>query len=158
MDGINIIIREENVISLRTAFVGDDGDIVDLRLTPFWTTSSLPEAKPKGFDYISQDCAWLYRHTRSSSEEEKLISLYPPIVQSNLKPLLFSAPPEFKLVWTDSGHSVALFLNGEPWAFIDEQTHEGYSKGVLPPKKKHLPPIGKQWNQDLFEKIFNKYI
>jgi len=68
--------------------------------------------------------------------------------------MTFERRPEFKLVWTDSGNGVALYLNGEPWAFTDEETHQGYSKGVFKPELAHLPAVGNLWNQELFEKIF----
>jgi len=65
----------------------------------------------------------------------------------------FESPPELRLLWADSGNTVALYLNGEPWAFIDEETHKGYSKGVLKPAAP-LPAMGNQWDQELFEKLF----
>ena len=79
---------------------------------------------------------------------------FPPAIEQHIKPLLLAKPPEFKLLWTDSGHSVALYLNGEPWAFIHEATHEGYSKGILKPSVPYLSPAGKLWDQDLFEQTF----
>jgi hypothetical protein len=91
---------------------------------------------------------------RSPSEERKLADVFPPVVENGLKPLAFDTPPVFKLLWADSGHSVALYLNGEPWAFIDEATHEGYSKGILLPKESYLKPPGKLWDQKLFEETF----
>ena len=68
--------------------------------------------------------------------------------QQGIRQMQFEKPPVFKLLWADSGNSVALYLNGEPWAFIDEKTHQGYSKAILNPK------IGNLWNQELFETIF----
>lgn len=160
MDGVRTLLEEDNVISLRTAFVFDNGDLVSFQLMPVWMGSSIPGTKPKPYDFswTSQDFAWLYRHLRSAADEAELMGIYPPIVQQGLTPLVFDKPPEFKLIWTDSGHSVALFLNGEPWAFIDEQTHKGYSKGILKPKKAYLPPSGNLWDQELFEKIFSRYV
>jgi hypothetical protein len=145
-----ILLREENVISLRTAFVRDDGDVVSFRLR----LASIPRPigrswwAPKDFEWVSQDSAWLYRHLRSPEQEEALMRIWPSTFQHGVKPLVFTAPPRFKLVWTGSGQGVALYLNGEPWAFIDERTHEGYSKGVLDPAS------GQPWNQSLFERIF----
>jgi hypothetical protein len=49
---------------------------------------------------------------------------------------------------------VALYLNGEPWAFIYEGTHQGYSKGILKPAAAHLSQIDNLWDQELFEKKF----
>jgi hypothetical protein len=158
MNDAKTLLEETNVVSLRTAYIHDDGDVVDFRLMPAWIGSSIPGSKPKGFDYVLQDCTWLYRHMRPVAEEEKLMRIYPPIVQQDVKPLVFEIPPEFRLIWTDSGDSVVLFFNGEPWAFIDEQTHQGYSKGVFKPKKPYLTAVGNLWNQELFEKIFKGYI
>lgn len=156
MEGVKTLLEEENIISLRTAFVFDNGDIVSFQLMPVWMGSSIPGAipKPRDFSWTSQDFTWLYRHMRSAVDEEKLMQGYPPIVQQDVKPILFEKPPEFRLLWTDSGHSVALYLNDEPWAFVDEQTHKGYSKGVLLPRKKFFQPVGNQWDEVLFENIF----
>ncbi len=155
------LLREDNIISLRTAFILDDGDMVFFNLMPAWIGSSIPGARPRGLGWASQDSAWLYRHKRSWLEEQKLRRIYPGIVQQHLKPLIFNQPPEFKLLWTDSGHSLAVSINGEPWAFIDEQTHQGYSKGILkewdmtPWRKSKVKPICPMpWNEELFEKIF----
>lgn len=62
--------------------------------------------------------------------------------------MVFKEPPAMKLLWTDSGQSVALFLNGEPWAFIHEGKNHGYSKGIL------RPAFGNPWDRALFEKTF----
>lgn len=62
----------------------------------------------------------------------------------------FAKPPEFSLHWSDSGNSVAVLLNGEPWAFVCDGKNHGYSKGILKPEYKNC------WDQELFEKIFPK--
>ncbi|MGA3284448.1 MAG: hypothetical protein ABSD57_08325 [Verrucomicrobiota bacterium] len=147
LDQYKTLLEENNVISLRTAYVIDDGNIVDLRLMPKWLESSIPEGKPKGVGWVLEDSAWLYRHKRSADGEMALMNGF-PCVEQDIKPMLFVKPPEFKLLWTDSGNSVALFLNGEPWALIHEETHRGYSKGIL------KPLTAKPWNQELFEKTF----
>jgi hypothetical protein len=147
MNDTKTLLEEDNVISLRTAYVHDDGDVIAFRLLPAWLGSSIPGNKPKGFDWVSQDSVWLYRHMRSASDEAKLVRGF-PCMQQYVKPMVFENPPEFRLLWTDSGNSVALYINGEPWAFIDEQTHQGYSKGILQSKYNNA------WNQELFEKIF----
>jgi len=66
------------------------------------------------------------------------------------KEMSFAEPPEFILLWADSGNSVAVLLNGEPWAFVYEEKNHGYSKGILKPEN------GNVWDQELFEKIFPK--
>jgi len=75
-----------------------------------------------------------------------------PCVEQDVKPMEFEKPPKFKLLWTDSGQGVAAYLNGEPWAFIHDGTHQGYSKGILLPKAGSA--IGNLWDQELFEKTF----
>jgi hypothetical protein len=153
-----ILLEENNVISLRTAYVHDGGNLVSFSLDPADMLSMFSEIKkqwaPKDFEWVSKDHTWLYRHLRSPSDEEKLMQTFPPIVENDIKPLVFTNQPEFKLLWADSGHSVALYLNGEPWAFIEETTHEGYSKGILLPKEPYITPSGKLWDQGLFERIF----
>ena len=161
MDVVKTLVQEDNIISLRTALVLDNGDIVSFQLLPAWIDSSIPGTKPRGSDWGSQDFTWLYRHKRPWLQEQKLKRIYPGIVQQNLKPFIFNGPPEFKLLWKDSGNSVALFLDGEPWACIDEQTHMGYSKGVLKlpdlspwHKSEHKPIRPMPWKQDLYDEIF----
>jgi len=156
MQDTRTLLLEDNIISLRTAFVQDDGNLVSFCLMPAWLESSIPRKRslaPKDFEWASQDLAWLYRHMRSASEETALMSGFPRMSQ-DVKPMVFQKSPEFKLIWTDSGNSVALFLNGEPWAFIDEQTRQGYSKGIIKPAEAYLTPAGNQWDQKLFEKTF----
>ena len=55
---------------------------------------------------------------------------------------------ELKLLWGESGHSVALYINGDPWAFIHDGEKDGYSKGIVSHK------AGNPWDQKLFEKTF----
>jgi hypothetical protein len=141
MDDTLTLLEENNVISLRTAFVLDDGDLVSLRLMPVSLDSS------KDLSWVSLDRTWLYRHKRSDSEELEL-RLEFPCVEQDVRPMVFEKPPELRLLWSDSGHSVALYLQGEPWAFIEEETHKGYSKGIL------KPAVGNPWDQELFERTF----
>ena len=70
------------------------------------------------------------------------------IPTGDIKQLVFEKQPELKLLWTDSGNSVAVYVNGELWAFIDEDTQKAYSKGILNPR------LGNFWNQEVFEKTF----
>ena len=91
---------------------------------------------------MSEDRAVLYRQGTSM----KFTSL-----DSYVRQMSFEKPPKFKLLWTDSGQSVALYLDGEPWAFIDETSHCGFSKGMLKEGRNKRP-----WDQQLFENIFLK--
>lgn len=154
---MSLLFKQSNVISLRTAYVNDDGNLACFRLNPADPVSLMPTAKrgwaPKDFDWVTWDSVWLYRHTRTVANEEKLLHDF-PCLEHNVKAVVFKRPPEFRLQWTDSGHSVALYLNGEPWAFIYEETHEGYSKGILKPAAPHLSQIKNPWDQSLFERTF----
>jgi hypothetical protein len=146
-----ILLQENNVISLRTAIVGDDGNLVGFSLYPADLTSLIPKGRtwwaPKDFEWVSQDSTWLYRHMRSAADERKLMHGF-PCVEQDVRPMVFENPPEFKLLWADSGNSVALYLSGQVWAFIEEETHLGYSKGIIEGTDKNA------WNQELFEKTF----
>jgi hypothetical protein len=79
-----------------------------------------------------------------------------------LKHLVFDEPPKFKLCWTDSGNSVVVYLNGEPWAFIDEHTQKAYSKGIMTDSEMNpwyrdyvkAAKLGNPWNQKQFETTF----
>jgi hypothetical protein len=148
---MGILLKESNVISLRTADVYDGGNLVSFTLNPADLSLLVPKGRtwwaPKDFDWVSQDTVWIYRHMRSASDELKLKHEF-PCVDQDIMPIKFNTPPEFKLLWADSGHSVALFLNGEPWAFIHEDTHRGYSKGII------KPGADKAWDQALFERTF----
>ena len=141
MDDTQTLLEEDNVISLRTAIVLDDGNLVSFRLMPVSLDPS------KDLRWVSLDRTWLYRHKRSDSEELDL-KCDSPCVEQDVRPMVFEKPPEFRLLWSDSGHSVALHLHGEPWAFIEEETHKGYSKGIL------KLAVGNPWDQELFDRTF----
>ena len=137
------LLREENLISLRTAFVSDDGDLVFFMLMSRSPRTAIPGTR----DYAKS--TWLYRRKKSFFGEMMLKCRFSP-VQQNVRPMAFNVPPELRFHWADSGHSVALFLNGKPWAFIHEEKNHGYSKGIL------RPTIGNVWDQALYEKTFLK--
>jgi hypothetical protein len=144
-----VLLTEDNPISLRTATVLDDGNLVYLSLSDEWHASSISRKRShrEMLERALLDSVWLYRHPRSSFEEVKLRQGSYCAAQ-DLRPLAFKNPPELRIVWTDTGNGLALFLNGEPWAFIDEQTRRGYSKGFLDPADPEA------WNEELFRKIF----
>jgi hypothetical protein len=149
MHGTETLLNEENLISLRSLLVLDDGRLVEFRLMPATLDSAIPGiCRPRDFVWALQDSAWLYRHVKSDSEEIALMNGC-PCVEQDIRAMRFDKPPKFSLLWSNSGHSVALYLNGDPWAFIYEATHQGYSKGVLNPE------TGNLWDQKLFEKIFH---
>jgi hypothetical protein len=47
------------------------------------------------------------------------------------------------------GHSVAVFIRGEPWAFIARDERRGYSKSISV-----AGPFGQPWGQQLFDDLF----
>ena len=65
-----------------------------------------------------------------------------------IKVMTFKKPPKIRLIWSESGQSVGVLLDDEPWAFIHEEKNRGYSKGVLNIE------AGNLWDQELFEKVF----
>lgn len=145
MNEPDVFLQADNFISLRTAIIGEDRNLVSVRLLPRWFDSAgLTEV----CDSSWIDSAWLYRCPKGTVANESLHYLEP--VVRCIKLMVFESPPEFKLVWSGSGHSIAVYLNGEPWAFIDEKTRKGYSKGIVDPS------IGCQWDEVLFNKVFGK--
>lgn len=141
MNNDKILLKEHNVISLRTAVVIDDGSVVCFQLPP--APSLIPTRqnvyKDEYMEWLNSFLTFLYQHIPPASGEKAL---------KNIRQLAFEKPPELKLLWTDSGNSVAVYLNGEPWAFIDENTQKAYSKGVL------NSGGGTPWDQEVFEKTF----
>jgi hypothetical protein len=51
--------------------------------------------------------------------------------------------------FSPDGHSVAVFVRGEPWAFIARDEPHGYSKSISADG-----PFGHPWNQQLFDDLF----
>jgi hypothetical protein len=172
-----VLIEEENVVSLRSAVVEDDGRTVALFLSP-QNQNSPP---PKRSGYTPVDVVWLYRWKKAGLWQllfgtgSLAEDLYGSIrvsgpghilarskglvgrlllraallsVNQDVRAMSFPTPPNFKLLWAESGHSVAVLLNGEPWAFICEGQKRGYSKGIV------RPSLGNPWNQALFENVF----
>jgi hypothetical protein len=141
------VLRDENPISLRSAFVLDDGYKVTFGMAP---RHLIPEF-PGDPDFGRWKFAHLYRRRRSflarmtqaplgANQKESfdwsrsyrgrtafatwlgrlayrrlVISL-----ERDVKVLEFTRPPEMRLIWTDPGDSVALFLEAQPWAFLEE--------------------------------------
>jgi hypothetical protein len=136
-----IILRGENVISLATAAILDDGSSVCLQLLPSGTESSVPGIDPAVI--ASSNLAWLYRHRDFGEEELGFLSF-----QRHLRFMHSHPIPYLTLIWSESGESVAATVNNEPWGFIDGSTSKGYSKGIIDPL------FGNQWHQRLFDKLF----
>jgi hypothetical protein len=144
-----VLFREDNIISLRTAFITKNEGRVYFGLPPAnWI--SLDSQGTSDALAMDRYATWLYRELRSPLEENKLLRAWPQILDQDLKPMCFEKGPEFKLLWTDSGNSVAVCLNGIPWAFVDQETEQAYSKGILNRE------AGNLWNQQLFDRIFDE--
>jgi hypothetical protein len=96
--------------------------------------------------------------SRSSREQRTLRDLVGHLayrrllvsLEKEIKVVEFAQEPEMKLRWSDPGDCVALFLKGEPWAFIHREKNHGYSKGVL------TPGFGNMWDQALFDQTFTE--
>jgi hypothetical protein len=170
------LLWKENSISLRTAIVRDDGYEVFFAMLPRWLTTSIPGPRDRrGFENIvlfrrkRPLFALLGYSSLGATQQQLARSPFSPFLkhgllkkwkrsflirrglmglEDNIKVMEFSKPPIFSLAWSDSGHSAALFLDGEPWAFIHEGTESGYSKGVLG------TAVGNPWDQELFEETF----
>jgi hypothetical protein len=175
MNDTKTLLHEENPISLRSAFVQDDGHEVWFSLTSRWLTTAVPEPR----NYGKSDSTIVYRRRRSYFSRLAIVPsgniqkesfgrslafskkrgfwgwigfyIYRRIIislEEDIKVMTFAHPPELRLLWADSGHSVALYLDGQPWAFIHEEKNHGYSKGIL------RPTVGNTWDQELFEQTF----
>jgi hypothetical protein len=142
-DQFQTLLEENSIISLRTAIVLDDGDLVYFKLLPYSSETSIPGTT----NHLKADATCLYRHAEFIFKQTRA-NRARSHVRQDVKPMTFEQSLELKLLWADSGHSVALFLNGEPWAFIHEEKNYGYSKGIL------RPTVGNPWDQELFEKTF----
>lgn len=142
VDEWKTLLIGNNSLSLRTAVVLEDRGLVSLVLIPQWCESSIS----MDIDWRKSEHTWLYRRRRSFFGELALRRGFFPVEQ-NVKPLSLERP-ELELLWANSGQSVAVLLNHEPWAFIHEGGNHGYSKGIL------RPTIGNLWDQILFEDTF----
>jgi hypothetical protein len=149
-NGGKVLIEETNIISLRTACVVEVEGCVALQLMP--APSSMAEKqnayKREFVEWLRSYQTFLYRLMPSASE----------IVDNHIKQLAFEKSPELNLLWTESGNSVAVYLNGEPWAFIDEKTKKAYSKGILNSNVgtpwSFNSRGGTHWDQQVFEGTF----
>jgi hypothetical protein len=173
------LIRETNPISSRTAFLGDDGYFVWLAFLPHSRPSFPPVGTVELSDRLLavksrlSERTILYRRPTSPldwarstlrgenphsiahipnaprQDEPELVEAMAKVAES-IRPL--SAPENLaiKLIWSQSGESVAAVLNGEPWAFIDGGTQLAYSKGVLG------TAFGKPWDEALFKNVFHE--
>jgi hypothetical protein len=146
MESDSALLIEENLISLRLGVVQSDGFLTylclleDLAFAASLSTNSRHRMR----------LVYLFRNDpidptlKPPSEREEAYT-------TDLIPFRMNPPPTFQLIWGDSGHSVAVAVNGEPWAFIHEERNHGYSKGIV------RPTIGNVWEQELFEQTFGPF-
>jgi hypothetical protein len=143
---------ENNVISLRSAFIISIDSFVLFSLSPADLAAKMPKdrkwLRPQDFDWMSEDRVLLYRQAMPANEEATPKPKFPSL-EPVVRPISFEKPPVFQMLWVDSGQSVALNLNGVLWAFIDESSHCGFSKGLIKGGRYMRP-----WDQQLFERIF----
>jgi hypothetical protein len=136
-------ISEGNVISLRTAIFTDDGVVGTLVLLP-----PIPDRRPDG--HLQANVCWVYKRHRSIMDRMK--GCYRKhrnaFILQHMRPLKVRPNPDLSFLWSESGHSVALTVDGEPMGFIPEDRFSGCSKSSKNPRVMNL------WNEDLFQKIF----
>jgi|SRR5213082_804759 len=140
-----MIAFSENVISLRTAVFEDDGVLATLVLLP-----PDPDRRPDG--HLHRGVCWVYRRhpsLHSTSAKASLKKHTGSTVFENLRPLKIGLDPEVSFLWSESGHSVAVVVDGEPMGFISEHKHCPYSKS------EKTPPVNQNpWDEDVFRRLF----
>src|SRR5215208_2758867 len=90
-----ILVRESNVISLRTAYVIDDGHQPSFLFPP---VDLLEWGARRNRHLLGRNIVRLYRYSLSPSAKRKLHRCE---VNLNLRVMTFQKPPQFRLVWTD---------------------------------------------------------
>jgi hypothetical protein len=172
------LLSEENPVSLCSAFVLDDGYVVSFGLMPRQLRPAFPGdrncGKYKGtylyrrrrpllsrltLTPLGEHQEWAFSFSRSRHKRRAvwewvghfcyrrfLVSL-----EKDIEVRRFDHNPRMRLLWSDNGQSVALFLDERPWAFIRHDKNHGYSKGVL------RPGYGNTWEEPLFEQTFGEH-
>ncbi len=135
----------DNVISLRTAVFEDDGVLGTLVLLP-------PDPDRRTDAHLHSNVCWVYRRHGSLMEHSAKTSLKKhkgSCVFENLMPLKVRQNPEMTFLWSESGHSVAAVVEGEPMGFISEHKFCPYCKS------EKTPPVNQNpWNEDVFKQLF----
>lgn len=136
-----LFLSVRSAVSGRHAVLEDDGFAVLLYLTE--STDTKPVA----------DC-FVYSVVPPT---EKLVSPHgksgPPILLRSYASdvaLQTEVPADaHRFEFSSDGHSVAMFVRGEPWAFIARDESRGYSKSLSA-----TGPFGQPWSQQLFDALF----
>jgi hypothetical protein len=139
-DLLNVRLAEENVVSLRTVCFSDDGMLGFLFLVP-------PQPDPRPDGHLFSNVCWVYKRNRSLME--RLRGCYgrrrDASILRQLKTTRIRTSPEIRFLWSETGQSVAVLVDGEPMAFIAEGKYHGYSKAL------RTPGLGNTWDEDLFQ-------
>lgn len=140
-----MILFSDNIISLRTAVFEDDGVVGTLVLLP-----PEPDRRPDG--HLHRSVCWVYRRRDSLIEESaqpKLREWKPECVFENLQPMNIRLDPTIAFLWSDTGNSVAVVVDGQPMGFISEHKHCPFSRG------EKAPPVNQNlWDEEAFQKLF----
>jgi hypothetical protein len=171
------LLHEQNPISLQSAFVQERSDVIYLVLLPHGSSMPECHTPRKSCSISmyrhksSRISELLYVLRRDSAYEGLYASpeylvyarkhgkfrmffrqmahrIFLTSYRRGIKVMTFKKLPQLRLIWSESGHSVGVLLDEEPWAFIHEEKNRGYSKGVLNVE------AGNLWDQGLFEKTF----
>ena len=136
-------LHADNVISLRTVVFEDDGVLGCFVLLP-----PMPDQRPDG--HLHSDVCWVYKRHRSIWD--RLRGCYrkhkSAFILGHMKSLKIRPDPVVSFLWSDSGHSVALIVDGEPMGFIAEEKFCAYSKAF------EGPEVMNTWDENLFQKTF----
>jgi hypothetical protein len=136
-------LQKDNVISLRTVVFQDDGVLGYFVLLP-----PVPDRRPDG--HLHSGVCYVYKRCRSLMD--RLKGCYrkhrSAFILRHMKPWKVRSDPTVSFLWSDSGHSVAAIVDGEPMGFVAEDKFQAYSKAFDRPK------VINTWDEDLFQKIF----
>lgn len=135
--------REENIISLRTAYFWDDGVMGTLVLLP-------PVSDRWAEGQIHGDVCWVYKRRRPLLS--RLKGCYrrheSASVLREMKAGTVSEYPEIEFKWADTGHSVAVLVDGVALGFIAESRANSCSKAFVKQGNSN------HWDEELFQRTF----
>jgi hypothetical protein len=146
-----ILLKDLHPVSQKAACVNEWNGLVQLQLT------SRPRATEPERKYESALTSWLFRKKYSWLRELVLVTQMTPLkrvirVKRGIEAFIKVRPLKdglmFSLRWSDDGESVAVLLEGEPWAFVTPRFPRGCSKGQL------NEFVGNTWNQKLYDQLF----
>jgi hypothetical protein len=136
-----LFLSVRSAVSDRHAILEDDGFAVLLYLTS--PTDTKPAADCFVYSVVPPTEELVTPHGTSG----------PPILlrrfasEVALQPNIPANAHRFE--FSPDGHSVAVFIRGEPWAFIARDERRGFSKSISA-----VGPFGQPWSQQLFDDLF----